>query len=231
MGEKIIGILGGMGPEATADLFHRIIQATPVTKDQDHHHIIIDSNSKIEDRTPAIQGTGPSPLPKMTQTALNLQQAGADFIIIPCNTAHHYHKELQQKLDIPILHMINLSAKQTKKQYPQTKKAGLLATDGTITTQLYHKAYKQQNIQIITPTPETQKTVMKAIYTHIKTGNHEKGKKLLTKAANQLIQQGSETIICGCTEVSLVIKDGDLKVPVLDPLQTLAEQAVAYASA
>ncbi len=83
MGEKIIGILGGMGPEATADLFHRIIRATPVKRDQDHFRVIIDSNSKIADRTPAILGTGPSPLPMMVETGKNLERAGADFLLLP----------------------------------------------------------------------------------------------------------------------------------------------------
>ena len=82
MGEKIIGILGGMGPEATADLFFRIIRATPVKRDQDHYRVIIDSNSKIADRTPAILGTGPNPLPMMVETGKNLERAGADFLLL-----------------------------------------------------------------------------------------------------------------------------------------------------
>ena len=87
MKEKVIGILGGMGPEATVDLFRRIIRATPAEKDQDHIRVIVDSNPKIPDRTAAIMGVGPSPLLEMTKTAKNLEKAGADSIIIPCNTA------------------------------------------------------------------------------------------------------------------------------------------------
>lgn len=227
--EKIIGILGGMGPEATADLFHRIIKATPVKKDQDHFRVIIDSNSKILDRTPGILGTGPSPLPSMLETGRNLVKAGVDFIIMPCNTAHYFHRELEQLLGVPILHMIRLSAKYVKENYPDVKKVGLQATDGTISSKLYHDAYAEYGIDVITPYDGSQKTVMDAIYRDIKTGDLENGGKLLKQVASELINQGSEAVICGCTEVSLVLHDGDFSVPVVDPLQVLAEEAVKYA--
>ena len=229
MGEKIIGILGGMGPEATADLYVRIIKATPVEKDQDHYRIIIDSNAKIPDRTPAILGTGPSPLPMMLETGRNLQRAGADFIIMPCNTAHHYHSQLQAGLEVPVLHMIRLSAEHTKKINPGVDKAGLLATDGTLASRLYHESYGDQGIEIIVPTEETQRDAMDAIYLHIKRGDLETGGKLLHGAAHRLMDAGAQAVICGCTEVSLVLHDGDLTVPVVDPLQVLAEEAVKLA--
>ena len=231
VGEKIIGILGGMGPEATADLFHRILRATPVEKDQDHFRVIIDSNSKIPDRTAGIKGTGPSPLPYMMEAGRNLVNAGADFIIIPCNTAHYFHNTLEQLLRVPVLHMIRLSAKHVKENYPDVKRVGLQATDGTIASKLYHDAYEEYGIEVITPDDASQKTVMDAIYLDIKTGNLEKGGKLLKTVAEELVNAGSDAVICGCTEVSLVLHDGDLTVPVVDPLQVLAEEAVRYASA
>jgi aspartate racemase len=228
MGEKIIGILGGMGPEATADLYMRIIRATLVEKDQDHHRII-DSNAKIPDRTPAILGTGPSPLPLMLETGLNLQRAGADFIIMPCNTAHYFHSQLQAGLDVPVLHMIRLSAEETKRSHPDVRNAGLLATDGTLASRLYHESYGEQYIEIVAPTEEAQRDVMDAIYRHIKRGDLETGGKMLHQAAHTLMDGGAEAVICGCTEVSLVLHDGDLAVPVVDPLQVLAKKAVELA--
>ena len=228
--EKIIGILGGMGPEATADLFYRIIRATPVEKDQDHFHVIIDSNSKIPDRTPAILGNGPSPLSLMIKTGKTLEKAGADFLIMPCNTAHYYYKELQKALGIPILHMIKLSSEYVTKKYPEVKSIGLLATDGTITSNLYHDAYIKQGIATITPKKSSQKDVMDAIYNHIKKGNLKKGEELLRKVAEELIDIKADAIICGCTEVSLVLHDGDLPVPIIDTMQVLAEEAVLFAS-
>jgi aspartate racemase len=229
MGEKIIGILGGMGPEATADLYMRIIRATHVEKDQEHFRVIIDSNAKVPDRTPAILGTGPSPLPLMLETGLNLQRAGADFIIMPCNTAHYFHDKLQAGLEIPVLHMIRLSAEDTRRRHPNVGKAGLLATDGTIASRLYHESYGDQGIEIVAPSGESQRDVMKAIYRHIKRGDLETGGKLLHRVAHELMDAGAEAVICGCTEVSLVLHDGDLTVPIVDPLQVLAEKAVELA--
>jgi aspartate racemase len=230
MVEKIIGIIGGMGPEATADLYLRIIRATPVEKDQDHYRVIIDSNPKIPDRTPAIIGDGENPLPLMVETAKNVEKAGADFLIMPCNTAHYFYSQLQESVDIPLLHMIRLSAGYTKNNYPTVNKAGLLATDGTIASQLYHDAYSEQGIEINTPDKESQKKVMKAIYQHIKRGNLDDGRRLLHGEAEKLIKKGSESIINGCTEVSIVLHQGDVEVPVVDPLQVLADEAVKLAS-
>ena len=229
MSEKIIGILGGMGPEATADLYLRIIRATPAKRDQDHPRIIIYSNSKVPDRTAAILGTGPSPMPELVRAGKRLEEAGADFIIIPCNTAHYFINQLQKELRVPILNMIRLSAAKAQKFYPNVKKAGLLATDGTLRSGLYTSAYGEAGINILEPFPEKQADVMKAIYQCIKAGNLIDGGFLLRGVANDLIDAGAEMIIFGCTEVSLVLKEGDLPVPILDPLQALAEAAVAEA--
>lgn len=226
MGEKIIGILGGMGPEATADLYMRIIRATKVQRDQDHRRVIIYSNAKIPDRTAAIQGKGPSPLPMLVETGLNLQQAGADLILIPCNTAHYFHAELQKKLKVPVLHMIGFSAEKTREKHPEIVKAGLLASDGTLMSRLYQNSWGKKGIEIIEPSAGTQRNVMKAIYQYIKRGDLEPGRKLLYDASLELIEAGAEAVICGCTEVSIVLHDGYLEVPVLDPMQDMAEEAV-----
>ena len=229
MSEKIIGILGGMGPEATADLYLRIIRATPAKRDQDHPRVIIYGNSKVPDRTAAIMGTGPSPMPELIRAGKRLEEAGADFIIISCNTAHYFIDQLQKELRVPILNMIKLSAARAHKSFPKAKKAGLLATDGTVRSRLYRAAYGEAGIEILEPTPEEQQDVMKAIYQFIKAGNLVDGGLLLRGVANDLVVAGAEMIICGCTEISLVLKEGDLAVPVLDPLQVLAEAAVSEA--
>lgn len=227
--EKIIGILGGMGPEATAGLYQMIIRATPVEKDQDHFRVIIDSNSKIPDRTPAVLGKGEDPLPTMLETGRNLQKAGADFIIIPCNTAHFFYDQLQAELNIPVLHMIRLSADYLRNSYPNVSKVGLLASDGTLKSGLYNESYEKEKIEILVPSHESQKQVMAAIYDDIKRGNLGSGKVKLSLATEELIEAGAEAIICGCTEVSLVLHEGDLSVPVIDPMQILAEKAVSVA--
>ena len=226
-GEKTIGILGGMGPEATAELFLRIIRAAKAKRDQDHPRVIIYSNSKIPDRTGAILHGGPSPLPMMVETGRILQRAGADFLIMPCNTAHHYFQELQEALEVPVLHMIDLSARMA--QSLGVRRVGLLATDGTLATGLYQESYGRFQVETLAPSPQDQKRVMEAIYTHIKAGDLEEGRKLILEVSRALIQEGAEAVVCGCTEVSLVLRQGDLEVPVIDPMETLAEEAVKLA--
>lgn len=229
MGEKIIGILGGMGPEATADLFHRIIRATPAKKDQDHPRTIIYSNSKVPDRTPAVLGVGPSPLPEMVKAAKALETAGADFLIMPCNTAHYFIGELRESVGIPVLHMIELTAQRVVNELPHVKRAGLIATDGTVRSGIYHESFEEQRVTVMTPPEDLQMMSMKAIYEHIKTGDLERGREIVLNLAAHLVNGGAQAVICGCTEVSLVLKEGDIAVPVVDPLQVLAETAVGVA--
>ena len=235
MSQKIIGILGGMGPEATIDLFTKIVKGTKVKKDQDHLRILIDNNPKIPDRTKAIQKSGPSPLPHLIRSAKLLEKAGADFIVIPCVTAHHYYKPLQKKIKIPILHIVEETVKYTLAKLRQVRKIGLVATTGTVHTGLFQKAFNERGIQLVLPTPETQrKWVMEAIYGKrgIKaTGPSEASKRLILEASQTLIDRGVQAILAGCTEVPLVLKEGDLSVPVIDPLAILARVSIKKAGA
>lgn len=226
---KIIGILGGLGPEATAELFLRIIKATPAKRDQDHIPIIIFNNPKVPDRTTAILYGGENPLPELIKTARLLERAGADFIIMPCNTAHYYYEELKSSVKIPFFNMIELAAEYVLKVYPKVRLVGLLATTGTVKTGLYQKAFGRYGVEVLVPGDDDQKLVMSGIYDGVKAGNLDLGRRLLMDVANKLISRGAELIILGCTEVSVVIRSGDLKVPIVDPLQVLAEEAVKYA--
>ncbi len=229
MPEKIIGILGGMGPEATIDLFYKIIKSTPAEKDQDHLRIIIDNNPKIPDRTAAILGKGKDPLPALQEAARNLEKAGADFIIIPCNTAHYFLPLIQESVKIPILNMIEEAAKETQQRIPQIKKVGLLASIGIYKTEIYHEHFKKFNIEVTSPEEKDKEEVMKAIYA-VKAGNLSKGiKKSILKIAQELINKGAEVIIAGCTEIPLILKEGDVSVPIIDPTQILAKAAVQKA--
>ena len=229
MPEKIIGILGGMGPEATIDLFYKIIKSTPAEKDQDHLRIIIDNNPKIPDRTTAILGKGEDPLPALQETARNLEKAGADFIIIPCNTAHYYISQIQESVNIPILNMIEETAKETQQRTPQIKKIGLLASMGTYKMEIYHQHFKKFNIEVISPEEKDKEEVMKVIYA-VKAGDlSEKVKKNIIQIAQKLIDKGAEAIIAGCTEIPLILKEGDVSVPIIDPTQVLAKMAIKKA--
>jgi aspartate racemase len=227
--EKIIGILGGMGPEATADLFSRIIRETPARKDQDHLRVIVDNNPKIPDRTAAILGEGVSPLPEMVKTAKNLEKAGVDFIIMPCITAHYYYEELRKSVKIPVLNMVELTAQTISKNFPKAKRAGLLGTTGTVKGKLFDESLGKFGVEMIYPSDAFQRKIMEAIYDYIKAGKILEGRKIVVDVANHLIELGAEVIICGCTETSLVLKNGDITKPVVDPMQILAQTAVKIA--
>jgi len=229
MPEKIIGILGGMGPEATIDLFYKIIKFTPSEKDQDHLRIIIDNNPKIPDRTAAILGKGEDPLPALQKSARNLEKAGVDFIIIPCNTAHYFLSQIQKSVKIPILNMIEETAKEIQKRISPIQKVGLLASIGTYKTEIYHQHFKKYNIEIISPEEKDKEKVLKVIHA-VKAGNlSEKIKKNILKIAQKLIDKRAEAIITGCTEIPLILKEGDIPVPIIDPTQALAKAAVQKA--
>ncbi len=229
MPEKIIGILGGMGPEATMDLFYKIIKLTPAEKDQDHLRIIIDNNPKIPDRTAAILGKGKDPLSALRETAQSLEKAGADFIIIPCNTAHYFLSSIQESVKIPVLNMIEETAKETRKKIPPIQKVGLLASAGVYETKIYHQHFKKFNIEVISPEEKGKEEVMKVIYA-IKAGDlSEEVKKNIIQIAQKLIDKGAEAIIAGCTEIPLILKKGDVSVPIIDPTQVLAKIAIRKA--
>jgi len=229
MPEKVIGILGGMGPEATIDLFYKIIKFSPAEKDQEHLRIIIDNNPKIPDRTAAILGKGEDPLPALQETAQNLEKAGADFIIIPCNTAHYFLSQIQKSVRIPVLNMIEETAKDIQQRIPQIQKVGLLASIGTYKTEIYHQQFKKLNIEVVYPDEKDKDVVMKAIYA-VKAGDLSEGvKSNILKIAQKLIDEGVKVIIAGCTEIPLILKEGDIPVPLIDPTQVLAKIAVQKA--
>lgn len=230
MKEEIVGILGGMGPEATADLFYKIIKNTGATKDQDHLRVLIDSNPKIPDRTPAMLGTGESPLPMIIETAKNLEKAGADFIVIPCVSAHYFIGELRRGTAIPVISIIDEVAKEVERCLPGIKRVGLLATTGTVKARLFQDRLHEVGIEVSVPSGQDQEElVMSAIY-GVKAGfisPENKGK--ILKASKALIEKGAQGIIGGCTEVPLVVQQGDMEVTFFDSLDILARAAIRRA--
>ncbi|APJ10528.1 aspartate/glutamate racemase family protein [Bacillus safensis] len=217
-----IGIMGGMGPLATIDLMKKIISHTPAIKDQDHLHVIADNYPQIPDRTNAIFVKGEDPTEYMIASAKRLERAGADFILIACNTAHFFLENVQQSTHIPIMNMPLETAKHLNKHHYTS--VGLLCTDGTLKTKLYQKACAHHKIDVMTPSEELQKNVMNGIYA-VKAGKLSKGESELALASEILINQGAEAIIAGCTEIPLVLRSTNA-VKVIDPTVILAKEAV-----
>ena len=229
MQDKVIGILGGMGPEATWDLFGRITKLTHAERDADHLHIIIDSNPKIPDRTQAIIGNGTSPVPAMITAGRNLEKSGADFIVIPCMTAHFFIRQVQESLHIPVINAFELMQQRLSNE--MFAKVGVIATTGSLDSKLYE--HYLDRVQLILPGPKAQENeVMDLIYglNGIKAGSLSGS--ILTRL-NRIItrfqQQGAEAVIAGCTEIGLVLRHQPMPLPVIDPLDLLAEEAVRLA--
>lgn len=229
---KMIGVLGGMGPAATADFYQKIIRATPAKADQDHLKVLIFSNPQVPDRTAAIRGEGPDPLPILVAGAEVLIQGGADLIAIPCVTAHHYYEALQGAVGVPILHMVGETVTAVVNEQPGLRRLGLLATTGTLQSRLFERYFEPRGLTILRPDPAVQASaVMEAIYA-VKCGERlERARHLIREAAERLRAQGAEVILAGCTEVPLILQDGEVPVPVIDPTWILARAAVSHALA
>ena len=228
-----IGILGGMGPAATVDIFSKIVKFTPAAQDQDHIRIIIDNNPKIPNRIAAFYGRGEDPVPAMVASAQSLQAAGADFLIIPCNTAHLFVPKIEQHLKIPFLSIIDACIEFIKLNYPQVKKAGILGTTPTVESGLYRNVFAKIGISLVSPESELQhNSVMEAIFgiQGIKAGNTcLQPRELLIMASEQLVAKGAEIILMACTEIPIVLKPEDIAVPLVDLNSILAIAAVKKA--
>ena len=231
---KKLGILGGMGPEATAYFFYKIVSMTNAQSDENHIEIFIHNNTKIPDRTASILSKRRSPLEELLRSARILEEAGADLIVMPCMTAHHYIQLLQEKIDTPILNAIELCGNYIAEKEPPIRNVGILATTGTIKSALFQDTLLRYGISSIVPQDALQQgLVMESIYglRGIKAGyKDEEVKKKLIEAGQNLIERGADVIIAGCTEIPLVIGNEEVSVPFIDPMEILAQVAIQKCS-
>lgn len=225
--QKTIGIIGGMGPLATADLFSKLINMTAAERDGEHIHIIIDNNPKTPDRTGAILFGGESPLPYLTASARKLETIGADFLIIPCITSHFYMEELRSSIDAPVISIIEETARVLLKD--GIKKVALLATDGTGKSGVFDKVFSAVGIEILYPSPEAQKVLMGVIYDGVKAGAANYDTEPLNDDIRRMENEGAEAVILGCTELPLAAKMYGISGRLIDPTDILAKAAIKYA--
>ncbi len=230
--KKTIGILGGMGPEATSFFFNQLIKRTKAAEDQEHIKVIIYNNPEIPPRTDAILGNGPSPLPYLIEGVRMLHQAGADFIVMPCVTAHYYYNDILAKEKVSFLNLLDETLLYTLRKLPGVKRVGLIASTGTVKSRLFHDVFAKQGIEVTAPNDDEQQLVVEAIFGKqgIKAGIIFSGpKEIILQTARALIERGAEAIIAGCTEVPLVLKKDDIPVPLIDPVQILVEVCILKA--
>ena len=227
MAKGVIGVLGGMGPLATVDLFEKIVLHTNARTDQEHPRVVIDSNTDIADRTEALLRGGADPTPELMKSAKRLASAGADFLVMPCNTAHGFYGAVAAAVEIPVLHMIELTRDALKAR--GVAAAGLLATDGTVETGIYQNCFAGSGVELLTPPPEDQAAVMDLVYNGVKAGNLNHGVPAFFRCCERLLARGAETLILGCTELPPVFERYRPGYDATDPTLELALAAIRRA--
>jgi len=226
-GRRTVGIIGGMGPEATAAFMHTLIRRTPAACDQDHLHLLVDCDPGMPDRTRAILGDGESPLPRLIRSAEWLQAGGAELIAVPCVTVHAFLDGLRAAARVPVLSIVEETAGWIRRRHPGARRVGLLATDGTLKAGVFGPL--GAGVDLLAPDEATQREVMAAVYgpSGVKVvGPTEAASKLLERAAAQLVGAGAEVLVAGCTEIPLALEQDAVAVPVVDTLEVLAEAVV-----
>ncbi len=220
---KLVGIAGGIGPEASNKFCEMLIKHKKKEKDQDNIPFIHYSYPQIPDRTEAILGIGKDPTEEITKVCKNLEHLNVDFIVMPCNSAHHFLGRVQDEIETPIVDMTKVLVKKVVTTNPQIKKIGILATTGSIKAKIFQNYFGSIGIETVLPTEEEQeKLVMEAIYgpRGVKAGGKKEAKRLLTDAA--------EAIVLGCTEIPLVINQKHFDIKLYDPMEIVAKEIIHY---
>ncbi len=221
-----LGIIGGMGPEASQVMYREIIARTDAKRDQDHIDIILYSHASMPDRTEAIKcGRGEEVAELLCADAKMLQGCGAGAVAIPCNTSHRFIGEIQKAVNIPVINMIEETAGYIKRHKPGVKKAGILATDGTLESGLYHRALEERGIEPFQPDRETQKIVMSIIYEQIKAG--KPGNREDFAAVDCFLKKnGCDGAILACTELSVFRTNHELDSYYTDAMSVLVDKCI-----
>lgn len=222
--KKIVGVIGGMGPLATVDLYRKIVEHTLADCDQAHVRTIIDSNTNIPDRTAALLSGGESPVRELQSSARLLERAGAQVLVMPCHTAHCFYDEVQAAVQVPVLNMIELTVQELKRR--GVARAGLLATDGAVQSGIYQRHFEGSGIELLLPDPEGQAALMDMIYSGVKAGRSDYDTQAVRTVLDRLIDAGAQTLILGCTELPPAFEMYGLDYPNLDPTLTLALAAI-----
>lgn len=225
---KVVGVIGGMGPAATLEFQARLLAATPASRDQDHLRVIVDNNPTLPDRNAAIAGRGPSPAPLLAAMARGLEQAGAELLVMPCNTAHAFEADIRAAVAIPFLGLIEAASDAAAEAAPAGA-IGVLAVDGCRAAGLYQTALSARGLGPVLLDADDQARFMAAIYA-IKAGDTGQAVSGEMKAlAASLVGQGAVAVISACTELALVLAADDLSVPLIDSTQALVVRTLDHA--
>jgi len=229
MNRKTVGVLGGMGPEATVDFMAKVIALTPADTDQDHIHMLVDHNPLVPLRQDHILGAGEDPGPALAAMARRLEQAGADFLVIPCNTAQAYEQNILDAVSIPLISIIEETVAAIGEVAPAAKAIGVLATAGCLHADLYQRAMANNDLIPVLPDSEEMEQLMRLVFGVKEGATDDSVKQSMRELANALVARGADAIIAGCTEIPLVLDESMLDVPLISSTDVLAQKTVQLA--
>ena len=234
MTDKVLGVLGGMGPLASAHFMLRLTLLTPAGRDQEHIPAVLWSDPRVPDRTAAWRSQGPDPLPSLMRGVDGLRAAGCDAIAIPCNTAHGWYDQMAARAGLPILHIVDAAATQLRRMGIPGGPIGLMGTAGTLEMRLYQDRLENQGWSCIIPDQDQMHQLVTPAIAAVKANCLAAAFHPLAEVANSLAARGAAAVILGCTEIPLGIQAGSadaLHVPMVDTIDALAFSAIAWARA
>lgn len=226
-----VGVIGGVGPLATAYFLERVVKLTDAQRDQDHVDMLVLNHATIPDRTAFILGTSTQdPGPVLAHDAHRLEAFGVSFIVMPCNTAHFFTQQVLDAITGEFLSIIDVTVAAALNRAPGSAAVGLLATQGTAQSRVYHDAFAEHGVSVLTPELDDQETVNSIIYEQVKAG-HAIDLDALRRVAARLVERGAEVVILGCTELSVAAVDHDLinEEPFLDSMDELVRATISKA--
>lgn len=219
-----LGVIGGLGPMATAYYLELVIRMTDAKRDQEHPQIVVMNIPTIPDRTAFILGKSQeNPVGPMIELGKQMKNIGATVIATPCITAHYFHEKLQDGIGLPVIHAIRATARLLCDA--GVRKVGLMATDGTVQSGIFQRQVEECGMELVLPSADAQRGVMALIYDQVKAGERP-DMELFASIRDDLRQAGAEAVVLGCTELSLLKKEQDLGDGILDALEVLAKESV-----
>ena len=224
-----MGILGGMGPMATSFLFDRIVKHTKADRDQDHIDIVNLNRATMPDRTEEIRtGQGDHFVELAVSDCLQMEQMGVTQIAVPCNTSHYFFDRIQPRIHAELIHMVRETVKEAKRSCPEITKLGIMATDGTVSADVYGKECRALGIEPVYPSPDRQKDVMHIIYEEVKKGKRGEEDRFY-RVVSELMAEGCERIALACTELSYFKQYYTLPAYVIDSTDVLVRTFIERA--
>lgn len=229
---RTIGIIGGMGPDATWHFYRRIVKSTSAVVDQGHLHVIIDSDPRVPDRADFLTGNGPNPLPKLIAMAQWLEKSGAEILVMACNSAGPFTPDIARMVTVPLIDWVEEATNGLVASYPDRSQVGLLAADGSIAAGLYQKSLSRSGMTAVIPSTPHQEQLMRIIRS-IKAGCAELSslRSRLEPIGSALVANGAQALLVACTELSLLVDDEvpAWGVPVFDSAQAVAQRLILLA--